>query len=97
MEVSLQFGIQFFPDVTPEQKSARHYFADALNLIGLCDTYGYSHVRIVEHYFHPWGGYSPNPIVFLAAASQRTKNMRLGHGIVQTPPRQNHRRPTGIT
>jgi alkanesulfonate monooxygenase SsuD/methylene tetrahydromethanopterin reductase-like flavin-dependent oxidoreductase (luciferase family) len=28
--------------------------------------------------------------VFLAAASQRTKNIRLGHGIVQTPPAFNH-------
>ena len=28
--------------------------------------------------------------MFLAAASQRTKNIRLGHGIVQTPPPFNH-------
>src|SRR4029079_7489608 len=27
---------------------------------------------------------------FLAAASQRTKRIRLGHGIVQTPPPFNH-------
>ena len=78
----MQFGMQFFPDVTPEQKSAQHYFADALDLVGLCDAYGYSHVRIVEHYFHPWGGYSPNPIVFLAAASQRTKTARMITGAV---------------
>ena len=77
----MQFGIQFFPDVTPEQKAAQHYFDDALNLVGLCDTYGYSHVRIVEHYFHPWGGYLPNPIVFLAAASQRTKTARMITGV----------------
>lgn len=78
----MQFGMQFFPDVTPEQKSAQHYFADALNLVTMCDTYGYSHVRIVEHYFHTWGGYSPNPIVFLAAASQRTKTARMITGAV---------------
>ena len=28
--------------------------------------------------------------MFLAAVSQRTKNIRLGHGIVQTPPPFNH-------
>ena len=28
--------------------------------------------------------------MFLAAASQRTKHIRLGHGIVQTPPPFNH-------
>jgi alkanesulfonate monooxygenase SsuD/methylene tetrahydromethanopterin reductase-like flavin-dependent oxidoreductase (luciferase family) len=78
----MQFGMQFFPDARPEQKSARHYFEDALNLIDLCDVYGYSHVRIVEHYFHHWGGYSPNPIVFLSAASQRTKTARMVTGAV---------------
>ena len=30
------------------------------------------------------------PEVFLAAASQRTRRIRLGHGIVQTPPPFNH-------
>jgi alkanesulfonate monooxygenase SsuD/methylene tetrahydromethanopterin reductase-like flavin-dependent oxidoreductase (luciferase family) len=74
--------MQFFPDVTPEQKSAQAYFADVLNLVGLCDIYGYSHVRIVEHYFHRWGGYSPNPIVFLSAASQRTNTARMITGAV---------------
>lgn len=78
----MRFGIQFFPDVTPEQKSAELYFREALDLVALCDQYGYEHVRIVEHYFHPWGGYSPNPIVFLAAAAQRTRKARMITGAV---------------
>ena len=78
----MQFGMQFFPDVKPEQKSARDYFAEALDLVGFCDKYGYSHVRIVEHYFHAWGGYSPNPMMFLTAASQRTKTARMITGAV---------------
>lgn len=78
----MEFGIQFFPDVTPEQKSAKQYFEEALHLVGLCDFLGYTSVRTVEHYFHPYGGYSPNPIVFLTAASQRTKNARLITGAV---------------
>ena len=44
--------------------------------------YGYTHIRTVEHYFHPYGGYSPNPIVFLSAASQRTKKARMVTGAV---------------
>jgi alkanesulfonate monooxygenase SsuD/methylene tetrahydromethanopterin reductase-like flavin-dependent oxidoreductase (luciferase family) len=76
----MRFGMQFFPDVRPDQKSARQYFDESLDLVGLCDRYGYSHVRIVEHYFHSWGGYTPNPIVFLAAAAQRTKAARLVTG-----------------
>jgi alkanesulfonate monooxygenase SsuD/methylene tetrahydromethanopterin reductase-like flavin-dependent oxidoreductase (luciferase family) len=78
----MRFGIQFFPDVTPEQKSAEQYFREALDLVSLCDEYGFEHVRIVEHYFHPWGGYSPNPIVFLAAAAQRTRKARMITGAV---------------
>ena len=35
-----------------------------------------THIRTVEHYFEPYGGYSPNPIVFLAAAAQRTTQAR---------------------
>ncbi len=78
----MQVGIQFFPDIGPETKSARDYWRDALRLVDLCDRYGYSHVRTVEHYFHPYGGYSPNPIVFLAAAAQVTRRARLVTGAV---------------
>ena len=78
----MEFGMQFFPDVKTEQKSAAQYFDESLRLVEWCDGYGYSHVRIVEHYFHHWGGYSPNPIVFLTAASQRTKRARMVTGAV---------------
>jgi alkanesulfonate monooxygenase SsuD/methylene tetrahydromethanopterin reductase-like flavin-dependent oxidoreductase (luciferase family) len=78
----MEFGMQFFPDVKPEQKSAAQYFDESLRLIDWCDVYGYSHIRIVEHYFHYWGGYSPNPIVFLTAASQRSRRARMVTGAV---------------
>lgn len=78
----MQVGIQFFPDIGPEVQSARDYWQDALKLVGLVDRYGYTHVRTVEHYFLPYGGYSPNPIVFLAAAAQVTKHARLVTGAV---------------
>ncbi len=73
----MQVGIQFFPDIGPETQSGRDYWQNALKLVGLVDPYGYAHVRTVEHYFLPYGGYSPNPIVFLAAAAQVTKRARL--------------------
>ena len=65
----MEFGVQFFPSVGPETKSAQQYFDEALRLTVLAETLGYTNVRTVEHYFHPYGGYSPNPIVFLAAAA----------------------------
>src|SRR6202158_5843018 len=78
----MQFGVQFFPDVRPEERGAEQYFREALDIAEAADRLGYSHIRIVEHYFHHYGGYSPNPIVFLAAAAQRTKRARLVTGAV---------------
>jgi alkanesulfonate monooxygenase SsuD/methylene tetrahydromethanopterin reductase-like flavin-dependent oxidoreductase (luciferase family) len=78
----MQFGVQFFPDVGPAEKSAQAYFSEALQLAEEADRLGFTHIRIVEHYFHPYGGYSPNPIVFLAAAAQRTRRARLVTGAV---------------
>lgn len=50
--------------------------------MGEADRLGFSNIRIVEHYFHPYGGYSPNPIVFLSAAAMRTSRARLITGAV---------------
>lgn len=78
----MEFGLQFFPDVGPRVKPADRYFAESLHLVGLADAHGYTHVRTVEHYFEDYGGYSPNPIVFLAAAAMRTRRARLVTGAV---------------
>ena len=78
----MQFGLQFFPDVRPDQKSGADYFRDALDLAEESEKLGFSHIRIVEHYFHYYGGYSPNPMLFLAAAAQRTRRARLVTGAV---------------
>ena len=78
----MQFGMQFFPDVTEREKSPEAYYMDAMRLVEYCDVYGYSHVRTVEHYFHYWGGYSPSPLMFLTAASQHTKKAKLITGAV---------------
>ncbi|MFT5439747.1 MAG: alkanesulfonate monooxygenase SsuD [Alphaproteobacteria bacterium] len=78
----MEFGMQFFPCVEPEEKPGAQYFSECLEITELADVYGYTHIRTVEHYFHPYGGYSPNPIVFLTAASQRTKKARLVTGAV---------------
>jgi len=78
----MQFGVQFFPDVRPEEKPAARYFAEALDLAEAADGLGFGHIRIVEHYFHYYGGYSPKPPLFLAAAAQRTRHARLVTGAV---------------
>jgi alkanesulfonate monooxygenase SsuD/methylene tetrahydromethanopterin reductase-like flavin-dependent oxidoreductase (luciferase family) len=78
----VQFGIQFFPDVGPEHKSAAAYWNECLDLSEIADQVGYTHVRTVEHYFHTYGGYSTNPLTFLAAAAQRTEQVRLVTGAI---------------
>ena len=78
----MRVGIQFFPDIGPAEKSARDYWQEALRLVALVDRSGYHHVRTVEHYFLPYGGYSPNPAVFLAAAAQVTRHARMVTGAV---------------
>jgi natural product biosynthesis luciferase-like monooxygenase protein len=78
----MEFGIQFFPDVGPEEKSGKDYWTEALHLVSLCDELGYTSVRTIEHYFHPYGGYSPNPLILLAAAAMRTQKARLMTGAV---------------
>ncbi|HEX3783572.1 MAG TPA: LLM class flavin-dependent oxidoreductase [Pseudonocardiaceae bacterium] len=78
----IEVGINFFPDVDHREKPADRYFAECLDLVELADELGYHHVRIVEHYFHRYGGYSPNPIVFLSAAAARSRRLRLVTGAV---------------
>lgn len=78
----MEFGLQFFPDISPRERSGQAYWNDCLELVGLCDELGFTQVRTVEHYFEPYGGYSPNPHIFLTAASQRTRTARLLTGAV---------------
>jgi alkanesulfonate monooxygenase SsuD/methylene tetrahydromethanopterin reductase-like flavin-dependent oxidoreductase (luciferase family) len=65
-------------------------FQDALAQIELADRLGIDHAWEVEHHFLEEYSHSSAPEVFLAAASQRTENIRLGHGIVLMPPGYNH-------
>ena len=67
----MEFGLQLFPDVSPAGKSGQHHWPECLALVDLCDELGFTHVHTVEHYFEPYGGYSPALHVFLTSASMR--------------------------
>jgi alkanesulfonate monooxygenase SsuD/methylene tetrahydromethanopterin reductase-like flavin-dependent oxidoreductase (luciferase family) len=58
-------------------------YQNALDQVELADKLGYDYAWQVEHHFLDEYSHSPQPEVFLSAASQRTKNIRLGHGIIQ--------------
>src|SRR4030066_1205600 len=64
-------------------------YHDALEQVELADKVGFDYLWEVEHHFLSEYSHSSAPEVFLAAASQRTKRIRLGHGIVLMPPGYN--------
>jgi alkanesulfonate monooxygenase SsuD/methylene tetrahydromethanopterin reductase-like flavin-dependent oxidoreductase (luciferase family) len=63
---------------------------NALEQVEISDRSGFDYVWATEHHFLEEYAHSSAPEVFLAACSQRTKNLRIGHGIVQMPPYINH-------
>ncbi|MDQ3988761.1 MAG: LLM class flavin-dependent oxidoreductase [Actinomycetota bacterium] len=88
----MRFGI-FYEHQLPrpwEDGAEQRMLADALEQVELADRVGIDYVWAVEHHFLEEYSHSSAPEVFLAAASQRTSRIRLGHGIVQVPDPVNH-------
>ena len=88
----MKFGLFFELQVpTPwDETSDQRVFHEALAQVELADRLGIDYVWEVEHHFLEEYSHSSAPEVFLAAASQRTKRIRLGHGIKLMPPNYNH-------
>ncbi len=81
----MKFGIFYelqLPRPWVEGDELRLY-QNALTQLETADRCGYDHAWVVEHHFLEEYSHSPSPELFLAAASQRTKQIRLGHGIIQ--------------
>ena len=73
-----------------DERSEHRCYHQALEQIELADRLGFDTVWAVEHHFLTEFAHSSAPEVFLAAASQRTKRIRLGHGVVLLPHKFNH-------
>ena len=75
----------------PWTKESEHtLLKHALDEVELSDRSGFDYIWATEHHFLEEYAHSSAPEVFLAACSQRTKNVRIGHGIMQMPPYINH-------
>ena len=88
----MKFGV-FYEHQLPRpwhEHSEQQLINDALDQIELADKLGIQYLWEVEHHFLEEYSHSSAPEVFLAAASQRTQRMRIGHGIVQTAAAYNH-------
>ena len=82
---AMKFGI-FYELQLPrpwEPDSEHQLYQNALTQVELADRLGYDFAWQVEHHFLEEYSHSPTPEMFLAAASQRTKQIRLAHGIMQ--------------
>ena len=88
----MKFGL-FYEHQLPQpwsEESELRLYQQALDQIELADRLGIDYVWEVEHHFLEEYSHSSSPEVFLAACSQRTKRIRLGHGITLMPPNYNH-------
>ena len=88
----MRFGI-FYEHQLPRpwvEGAELRLFQEALDQVALADKLGIDFAWEVEHHFLEEYSHSSAPEVFLAACSQRTKKIRLGHGIVLMPPNYNH-------
>ncbi len=88
----MKFGI-FYEHQLPRpwtDGEEQKLFSDALEQVEIADRLGIDFAWEVEHHFLEEYSHSSAPEVFLAACSQRTKNIRLGHGIRQVIPGYNH-------
>jgi alkanesulfonate monooxygenase SsuD/methylene tetrahydromethanopterin reductase-like flavin-dependent oxidoreductase (luciferase family)/putative sterol carrier protein len=88
----VRFGIFYEHQLPrPWEDGAEHrLYKDALEQVELADRLGFDSVWEVEHHFLEEYSHSSASDVFLAAASQRTKRIRLGFGILPTPPAYEH-------
>jgi luciferase family oxidoreductase group 1 len=83
----VRFGV-FYEHQIPRpwsERSEYEVFQNSLAQIELADRLGYDYAWVVEHHFLEEYSHSSAPEVFLGAASQRTRRIRLGHGIIQLP------------
>src|SRR5471030_166803 len=88
----MKFGI-FYEHQLPRpwnEGDEHRLFQEALDQVELADRLGIDYAWEVEHHFLEEYSHSSAPEIFLAACSQRTKRIRLGHGICLMPPKYNH-------
>lgn len=70
---------------TESGRTEAQVFDESLDEITLAERLGFHGVWLVEHHFTREYSHSSSPELFLAAASQRTKALRLGHAVAVLP------------
>lgn len=87
----MEFGLYFAQQLPrPWGRDAElDLFQESLDQVELADRLGFGYAWAPEQHFLEEYSHSSAPEVFLAAASQRTRAIRLGHAVVLMPPGYN--------
>jgi alkanesulfonate monooxygenase SsuD/methylene tetrahydromethanopterin reductase-like flavin-dependent oxidoreductase (luciferase family) len=88
LELGLLYELQVPDWGSPE--NVRSGMLEALDQCELADELGWGYAWAVEHHALPGWSSSSAPEVFFGALSQRTKKLRIGHGIALLPRNFNH-------
>lgn len=82
----MRFGIFSVVDHYPAElpRTSGQFYGELLEQAEAAEQLGFDSFWIAEHHFHEYGGI-PSPPVWLAAAAQRTKRIRLGAAVVVLP------------
>src|SRR5207247_10283671 len=89
----MDFGIFYEIQVaSPLKNRHREYevFHQVLAQVELAEEVGFDSFWTVEHHFQPGFSHSSAPEVLYGAISQRTSQIRIGHGVVLLPFPYNH-------
>ena len=88
----MKFGLLYELEMPKpwHERSEYDTYWQAIEQIELAEEVGFEYVWMVEHHFLSEFAHSSAPEVFYGALSQRTKKIRLGHGVVLLPHPFNH-------
>lgn len=83
---AMQFDLFYELALPPRPgRSEAQAYADALAEIELADALGYRCAWLAEHHFTRGYSHCSKPELVLAALSQRTRKLRLGHAVIPLP------------
>ena len=82
----MRFGVFSVVDHYPKElrRRATELYGELLDQAEAADALGFDSFWIAEHHFHEYGAI-PRPPVWLAAAAERTRRIRLGSAVVVLP------------
>ena len=82
----MRFGVFSVVDHYPAElpRTSGQFFGELLEQAEAAEQLGFDSFWVAEHHFHEYGAI-PSPAVWLAAAAQRTRRIRLGSAVVVLP------------